>query len=354
VYAVELARKLGVGEGNQLKAIEAAALLHDMGKLAIPEHILNKPGKLSPAEFEKMKLHAAIGADLLSSVRFPYPVVPIVRHHHENWNGAGYPGGLAGTDIPLGARILSVVDCFDALTSDRPYRPALSDNEAFAILRERRGNMYDPLVVDTFIAVHGDIAASAKLAGEQARSLTASLPEGIVSTGAPAEPYLLDVDLRGFEEEIAVASSPHVLARLTEDEVARWLPVDLCVLYLYAPKHDRLEPYVADSAIDISEILIGTGERTSGWAVANGVTAANSPAALDLQHLAALFTPPLKLAVATPMKVGSDLVGALTVYSSSSDPYSGRHQSILEKIAASVAPRIRTLSSSIEPVRRAS
>ena len=103
VYAVELAKRLGVNDDRQLKAIEAAALLHDMGKLAIPEHILNKPGKLTAAEFETMKRHAAIGADLLSSIRFPYPVVPIVRHHHENWNGRGYPTGISGTDIPLGS-----------------------------------------------------------------------------------------------------------------------------------------------------------------------------------------------------------------------------------------------------------
>jgi putative nucleotidyltransferase with HDIG domain len=157
-YAVGLARNIGVSDDKLLKAIEAAALLHDMGKLAVPEHILNKPGKLTPAEFEKMKLHASVGADILSAIDFPYPVVPIVRHHHENWNGTGYPDRIRGTDIPIGARILSVVDCFDALTSDRPYRPRLEDAEALAILVERRGSMYDPLVVDTFIRVHKDIA----------------------------------------------------------------------------------------------------------------------------------------------------------------------------------------------------
>ena len=160
-YAVGLARQLGVADNKLIQAIEAAALLHDMGKLAVPEYILNKPGKLTPAEFEKMKLHATVGADILSAIQFPYPVVPIVRHHHENWDGSGYPIGLKGTDIPIGARILSVVDCFDALTSDRPYRPRLSDSEALQILIERRGAMYDPLVVDTFIRVHGEIATEA-------------------------------------------------------------------------------------------------------------------------------------------------------------------------------------------------
>src|SRR5437773_3190096 len=128
-----------------------------MGKLAVPEYILNKPGKLSAAEFEKMKLHASAGADILSAIEFPYPVVPIVRHHHENWDGTGYPSGIKGTDIPIGARILSVVDCFDALTSDRPYRKKMSDEEALAILVQRRGSMYDPLIVDTFLSLQAAV-----------------------------------------------------------------------------------------------------------------------------------------------------------------------------------------------------
>src|SRR5688572_24322809 len=200
VYTVELAKRLGVRDGLQLKAIEAAALLHDMGKLAIPEHILNKPGKLTTAEFDKMKRHADIGADLLSSVKFPYPVVPIVRHHHENWDGKGYPTGLSGTDIPLGARILSVVDCYDALTSDRPYRPRLSTEEAFDILRERRGAMYDPLVVDIFVAAYAEIAPSATLAGQQARSLVPSLY-------AAADSEHADKPLRDIRENAAQTST---------------------------------------------------------------------------------------------------------------------------------------------------
>src|SRR6187397_1055984 len=108
-----------------------------------------------------MKLHASVGADILSSIEFPYPVVPIVRHHHENWDGTGYPAGLRGTDIPLGARILSVVDCFDALTSDRPYRPGMSASDADAILLERRGSMYDPAVVDMFLHVREQIEVAA-------------------------------------------------------------------------------------------------------------------------------------------------------------------------------------------------
>jgi len=152
--SVALARHMGVDDEYLVKAIEAASLLHDMGKLAVPEQILNKPGKLTPAEFDVMKTHSSVGADILAAIEFPYPVVPIVRHHHENWDGTGYPDGLGGTEIPIGARILAVVDCFDALTSDRPYRSKLTIREAVAILRERRGTMYDPLVVDAFVQLY--------------------------------------------------------------------------------------------------------------------------------------------------------------------------------------------------------
>jgi putative nucleotidyltransferase with HDIG domain len=155
-YAKQLALAVGVKNDIQLKAIQAAAVLHDTGKIAIPEAILNKPGPLTTAEFSVMKQHASIGADIVSSVNFPYPVEPIVRYHHENWDGTGYPSGLVGTSIPIGARILAVVDCFDALTSDRPYRSKLSDDAALQILVARRGAMYDPLVVDAFLRLHSE------------------------------------------------------------------------------------------------------------------------------------------------------------------------------------------------------
>jgi putative nucleotidyltransferase with HDIG domain len=158
-YAVELAKAVGVRDEMHLKAIQAAAVLHDTGKIAVPEAILNKPGPLSTEEYAVMKRHATVGADIISSINFPYPVEPIVRHHHENWDGTGYPAGLVGTEIPIGARILAVVDCFDALTSDRPYRARMTDADALEIIAERRSNMYDPLVVDTFFKIYSDLRA---------------------------------------------------------------------------------------------------------------------------------------------------------------------------------------------------
>src|SRR2546426_3938461 len=146
IYAMELARELGLTE-DETEALRAASVLHDIGKLAVPEHIISKPGKLTPDEFEKMKIHPIVGAEILEQVDFPYPVVPVVRAHHEKWDGSGYPFGLKGDAIPIGARILAAVDCLDALASDRQYRRALPLDEAMDVVRGEAGKSYDPKVV---------------------------------------------------------------------------------------------------------------------------------------------------------------------------------------------------------------
>src|ERR1700720_2211735 len=146
-YAVQIGKDLGLNE-SELNAIRAASLLHDIGKLAVPEHILSKPGRLTPEEFEKMKIHPIVGAEILDRVQFPYPVVPIVRSHHEKWDGTGYPDGLKSEVIPIGARILSAVDCFDALASERPYRQAMTPQEAMNALTAEKGKSFDPRVVE--------------------------------------------------------------------------------------------------------------------------------------------------------------------------------------------------------------
>ena len=146
VYAVEVAKAMKVSE-QELEALRAASLLHDIGKLAVPEHIISKPGKLTPEEFEKMKIHPIVGAEILERVQFPYPVVPIVRYHHEKWDGTGYPFGLRGEEIPIGARILAAVDCLDALASDRQYRRALPLEDAMRHVEREAGASFDPAVV---------------------------------------------------------------------------------------------------------------------------------------------------------------------------------------------------------------
>src|SRR5262249_1200563 len=247
-YAVGLAKALGVTDEAQIRAIEAAALLHDMGKLAVPEYILNKPGPLTATEFEKMKLHASVGADILSAIAFPYPVVPIVRHHHENWDGSGYPDGLSGSAIPIGARILSVVDCFDALTSDRPYRPRLSDRDAVRVLTERRSTMYDPLVVDTFVRVHASLASDVD--SENSSSSLRAITEA-------AGPAALHADSRMRFEEIAASSEEmltlfelarslsanmggHDATDLIAKHLRRLVPSSACVFYMFDEDADEL------------------------------------------------------------------------------------------------------------------
>jgi putative nucleotidyltransferase with HDIG domain len=158
--AIALATALNLTDPYLLRAIAAAGLLHDIGKLAVSEHLLEKPGPLDVDEFDQVKRHAKFGADMLACVNSPDPLVAIVLHHHENWNGGGYPDRLAGTGIPLGARILAIIDCYDALTSDRPYRRALPRETAVALIRERRGTMYDPAVVDAFLAVQPALACA--------------------------------------------------------------------------------------------------------------------------------------------------------------------------------------------------
>ena len=353
VYAVELAKRLGVAAEGQLKALETAALLHDMGKLAIPEHILNKPGKLTAAEFDKMKRHADIGADLLSSIRFPYPVVPIVRHHHESWDGTGYPAKISGTDIPLGARILSVVDCFDALTSDRPYRPRLTPDEAFDIIRKRRGTMYDPLVVDTFVASYAEIAPSATLAGQQARSLVPSLYA--VADEHSATP-LLDIrqnaaqatTLGEFERELDRSHGlPGALAIVTQ-YVRLLTPAASCAFYRYETESDSL--VCAYASGDSSHVLIGltmkNGERISGWVAANKKTIANSDATLDLSELVHQFSPSLTSTMAAPVIHRGRPFGVLTAYATKEAPFTDHHKYAIDRIVAGFTDRLSVLVTS--------
>src|SRR6266851_6923041 len=150
IYAAGMGKLLGLADA-EIAALEAGALLHDVGKLAVPDHILNKPGPLTPAEFEKMKVHTIIGTEILGRVGFPYPVLPIVRHHHEQWDGRGYPDGLSGEEIPLTARIMAVVDCFDSACEERPFRRGLNREEAIEMLKEGSGTHFDPKVVQLFI-----------------------------------------------------------------------------------------------------------------------------------------------------------------------------------------------------------
>jgi putative nucleotidyltransferase with HDIG domain len=357
VYATELATRLGVNDEQQLSAIKAAALLHDMGKLAIPEHILNKPGKLTSGEFEKMKRHSDIGADLLASIPFPYPVVPLVRHHHENWDGTGYPNGIAGTDIPLGARILAVVDCFDALTSDRPYRPKLTDEAAFTILRERRATMYDPLVVDAFEAAYASIAPIAAEAGRSAKTLVPMRDQAVTENSSLDEIRRSASEMRDVVEARSALAhcgslqdAVEVLARVARTHSA----ATVLAFYAYESSTDVFRCIAASGDKNglLTNLAIPSGERTTGWAAAHRQTVSNSSAALDLGSCGRNFVPPLKSALAMPFEVESGRAAVLTLYSTLDSPFGDRDRYIVEQLANLIAEFLASPTARPAPVVR--
>ena len=343
-YAVGLARALNVADEPTLKAIEAAALLHDTGKLAVPERILNKPGKLTAAEFERMKLHVDVGADILSLVEFPYPVVPIVRAHHESWDGSGYPRGLRGEEIPIGARILSVVDCFDALTSDRPYRRKMSDAEAIAILRERQGVMYDPAVVDTFVRVYREIAVEHADAPEH-REVMQRITRSQHDESAAHEPTL----------EVAAAAQGSLLAFVSLSRVASGAADVADVLALgsrlladvvpaatgawYVPDGVKDRLVVADAfgpaSASLRGVTVAVGERLTGWVAANRQSIINSDAALDLGSTAASAS--LQSCMSVPLLIGESLVGVLSLYAPAANAFADDCGRLVQMVAPHIA-----------------
>jgi putative nucleotidyltransferase with HDIG domain len=357
-YAVGLAKHVGITDGAQISAIEAASLLHDMGKLAVPEYILNKPGKLTPAEFDRMKLHASVGADILSAIKFPYPVVPIVRHHHENWDGTGYPDGLKGSAIPIGARILSVVDCFDALTSDRPYRPRLSDAEAVRILLQRRGSMYDPIIVDAFIATHHELArVEAHQDIQHADRLTRNLIEE--SKGPAARP--LDNIAASSEEMLLLYELARALTHARPDQaiqvvyahLRRVAPISACVFYRYNSVTDGLVATLAagENAESFLGIYIPRGQRLSGWVAANKQTILNSDPVLDLGEMARISKPRLKSCLSTSVVIGESLLGVLTAYSIHEEAFADGHRGIFESVSRQLADTLKSAhESDVVPV----
>lgn len=355
-YAVALAERLKVTDEHLLKAIEAAALLHDMGKLAVPEHILNKPGKLTPAEFEKMKLHADIGADILSAIEFPYPVVPIVRHHHENWDGTGYPTGLRGTDIPIGARILSVVDCFDALTSDRPYRPRLSDDDAIDILTSRRGSMYDPFVVDTFIRVHREIAPIRGIPSQPISDIVGSIERNNAGS-AKKHNAVLSTPCPSIELQAAFGGIGTLIeaGEAIGKSLRKEVPFSLAILYLYDVEHDQLvaRHVTGDENHVVRELKMSIGDRLSGWVAANRQPIVNSDPRLDLAELADSLKPLLRTTLSVPLLAEHQLVGVLTLYSQAA-AFDAEQQAATEYVGSLIAKGLAARTTAALPNHSAS
>ena len=344
--AVGLAKAVGVKDDIQIRAIEAAALLHDMGKLAIPEFILNKPGKLSANEFDVMKQHANIGADILGSIQFPYPVVPIVRHHHESWDGRGYPDGLKGVTIPLGARILSVVDCFDALTSDRPYRPKLSVDEAIAVLVQRRGTMYDPLIVDRFIECQQQLSEIAEVSESDAEAIDTiatklrvtqeSTPSLLTASDSrlPVKALSLVRSLRPSPQGTTIED----LGLIVSSQLSRFASFSTLAIFCVTEHGQAIKCRFADGPVSDLVFLpeVPLGERLSGWVAAHRTPIWNSDASLDLTHEVAQASS-LIVGSSVPLIHADTTIGALTLYSRQGSEIGIEQRLLIQAIAPLLA-----------------
>lgn len=328
-HARAVAQALGVTDDMELKAIEAGSLLHDIGKLVVPDHILNKPGALTRIEYDTMKRHASMGARILTAVEFPYPVVPIVRHHHEQWDGRGYPDGLVRSEIPLGARILAVVDCFDALTSDRPYRPKLSDAQAIEILRSRSAVFYDPSVVETFIGLIPALRSDDR-AAEEGSEVLGSVVAGIAQV----------VGERSHESDAQQFISPltpmtRCALALIDDQLARIRGVQACLFALdSAGEMLRVAHATPRLREAVASLQLSVGHGLSGWVVANRSTIRNADPSLDFGELAARLD--LRSCTSTPVFVEGELAGALTVYLPTANGFSEEQARFVGTLAQQV------------------
>ncbi len=367
-YSVGLAGALGLRDEIEIKAIEAAALLHDMGKLAIPDYILNKPGKLTASEYETMELHAPAGAEILSAVHFPYPIVPIVRHHHENWDGTGYPDGISGEAIPIGARILSVIDCYDALTSDRPYRRALSHDDAVTLIQERRGTMYDPAVVDRFVEVHDKIRPEATAEPPRPTALSQLAPSikdletraaqppqrpptaaAAERTGRVADPATLVGEvlrLCNLTDTLAGHATIDDTGELVARSLRRVVPASLVVLYRADRAAEQLTVAHASGhgGERLSDFTLPLGEGVSGWVATNRTTMTNADPALDFADRLGANAPAMRSTLSTPLIVDDALVGVLTLYAEVPAAFSENHRQLVEIVARQVAQMVRRVT----------
>ncbi len=372
VYVAEIGKVMGL-EQSLMQALLTAAFLHDIGKLAVPEYIINKPGKLTREEFEKMKIHPVVGADILERVNFPYPVVPIVRSHHEAWDGTGYPDGLKGEEIPIGARILTVVDCFDALASDRPYRKALSLDEAMNVVRKGAGIQFDPHIVSLLESRYLSLEEKAR---QQIGMIEPLKTDLLVKRGGapgaglepehqqivPVLPFLAGsaatIEFAGgtnpsashhlpsaageqarqvFEliQMIGSCPDPQETSRTLSRRLRAFVPHDCLAIYL--KRGELLIPHSIDSSVPKAFLLSvenPVGEGLSGWVAKSALAIVNGNPTVEPAYQAEsnLFTPGSS-ALAIPLfDLSGVLFGVLTLYSVASAAFSRDHLRLLQSI----------------------
>src|ERR1700736_1751204 len=368
VYAMELAKELGLS-ADETEALQAASVLHDIGKLAVPEHIISKPGKLSPEEFEKMKIHPTVGAEILEQVDFPYPVVPIVRAHHEKWDGSGYPNGLAGDAIPIGARILAAVDCLDALASDRQYRKALPIDEAMGKVVADSGKSFDPRVVAILQRRYIELE---KLANEQplqappklstdikverglapAAGFEASAGQDADSSGSAGDSFeLISAARQRCQEIIALSrrggsslSVEDILSLLTI-RLKRLVPHD--ALAVYCPRNGVLSAeFVSGENFRLfSSLKIPHGEGLSGWVAQNHKAILNGNPSVEPGYLNdSTKYSTLRSALAVPMEGSGAVAAVLALYRADQDAFTADDLGIVEAITAGLGVVIESAS----------
>jgi diguanylate cyclase (GGDEF)-like protein/putative nucleotidyltransferase with HDIG domain len=355
VYATGLARHFGLGE-LEVEALKAGALLHDVGKIAVPDYILNKPGKLTAAEFEKMKIHTVVGAQILERVNFPYPVVPIVRHHHERWDGRGYPDGLKGEQIPLTARILTVVDCFDAVREDRQYRKGMSRDEACSFLSSNAATQFDPGVVEAFLAnlatYENEIAehkarqqpllTPTTQAGLSESAHSAVPAAGLAQAATQAPDYVKQIHAAHSEVaalyEMAQTFSASLdvqdVVTLTVNRIGRMIPFTTCAVFLRQQDDSALAAYAFGRyAEQILGRNIAAGHGIAGWVVINGRPMTNTDPMLDLKEFIGSNDPGYRAAAVFPLTDGGETIGALALYTTDLESYSSDHLHLLESVS---------------------
>jgi diguanylate cyclase (GGDEF)-like protein/putative nucleotidyltransferase with HDIG domain len=336
IYAVGIGREMGLGPSD-LKALETGALLHDIGKLAVPEHILNKAGRLTQPEFDRTKIHTSVGASILEQVGFRYPVVPTVRHHHEHWDGSGYPDGISGESIPLTARILAVADAYDTIRSSRPYRPAVTRERACAMIQSEAGKKFDPNIVQVLIqklsALESDLAAA-----------------GVGYDAIEEERFVREIKLAhrevfGLYELAREFSSSRKVSDtfdLFADKIAEFVPFDGYVLYLLDKSKARaMAAHVKGRfAEELSSRKIRVGHGATGQALRAGESVFNVDPDLDFAHSESHLAGAFKTMAAIPLIGDGETIGAVTIYSSKLSEYGEEHMRLLETICRIAAEAI--------------
>jgi diguanylate cyclase (GGDEF)-like protein/putative nucleotidyltransferase with HDIG domain len=357
VYAAGIARALGMPD-NEIQGVKTAALLHDIGKLAVPEHILSKPGPLTQEEFQKIRIHPQVGAEIISGVPFPYPVAPLILSHHERWDGKGYPTGLKGEEIPLGARILSVVDYFDALMSERPYHKAMSLDAAMGLLHQESGKALDPRVVQTFIEMYAALADEAETSQEPSRKLTrvpthaptAAPAVGLVDETSSSVRTNVFQDIALAHREIyalyeiaqAMGSSLGVsdTMALISSKLSNIVPFSCCALFLYNDESETLRCRFATGVESevIQQLTIRNGHGLAGWVARNRRPLVNARPSTDLE--AAGFPSDrttLHSALVCPLLFNERFIGTISVYHTEPSIYTDDHRRLLDRISEQAA-----------------